>query len=327
MKMKFALGILLTLLLASETISAELDPVYLKTYGTGIILASTKGFPSKDKCDNTMFDYSDGVFRVVAGENTELNFRILLKDAKTYGFYIDKVKKSNAKKLRTRTSDFMRVYVFASHENGSEVAKTWPKSINDKPDWIPLLKLEFPVDAEMAGWTTSGVQWQEVLSNSSALQDWFHDARKGFKLYFYAVAGFVRESPEDQYWDEAAFKYMVPVEYVESEPIAAGTIEITGSSNPLLLWNYKITAMPSEQDGRALGYATIYKNNEERKKVKFTIKPQGSTNTYSLMIRDIVEGTGFFGGFDIISSTVEGAIDSAIYQLIERSLQIGDLQE
>ncbi len=327
MKTKITLGILLTALISSAAVSAELDPAYLKNFSPGIILVSSKGFPAKDKFDMALFNYSEGLFNIIASDNTELNFRLLLKDSKTFGFYVDKVRKANQKKARTRTSDFCRVYFFASHTDGSEAAKSWPKSLADKPDWEPMFYIENTISNESAQWTTSAISWQEIMSNTEALKDWLNDARKGYKLYLYAVAGFVRESPEDQYWDESAFKYVVPIEYVESEPIAAGTIFITESTNPLLKWNYKVTAMPGEMDGRALGYATIYKNTDERKKVKFTLKPQGSTNTYSLMIMDIEEGTGFFGGFDVVSSTVEGAIDNAMYQLIERSLQIGDLQD
>jgi hypothetical protein len=327
MKTKIATAFIIAILIVPQLISAELDPAYLKNFGTGIILASSKAFPAKDKCDMSLYDYSGGKFNIIAGENVELNFRILLKDAKTYGFYVDQVKKVNAKKLRTRTGDFMRVYFHVSHENGSEVSKTWPKTLSEKPDWKPLFTRETDITDEMSKWTTSGIDWQGIMSTTSALQDWLHDARKGYKIYMYVVAGFVRESPEDQYWDESLMKYMVPIEYVESEPLAACTIEITGSNDPLLLWNYKVSSMPPELDGRSLGYATIYKNTEERKKVKFTVKPQGSTNTYSFMITDVVEGTGFFGGFDVTATTVEAAFDSAIYQLIERSLQVGDLQE
>jgi hypothetical protein len=328
MKTKIATAFLIAILFAPQLIlSAELDPAYLKNFGTGIILTSSKAFPAKDKCDMSLFDYSGRKFNIIAGVNVELNFRILLKDGKTYGFYVDQVKKANSKKLRTRTGDFMRVYFYVSHENGSEVSKTWPKTITDKPDWKALFTRETDITDEMAKWATSGLQWQDILYTSSALQDWLQDARKGYRIYMYVVVGFIRESPENNYWDEALYKYVTPIEYVESEPLAAGTIEITGSNNPLLLWNYKVISMPPEMDGHALGYATIYKNNEERKKVKFTVKPQGNANRYSFMIMDVIEGTGFFGGFDVTATTVEAAFDSAMYQLIERSLQIGDLPE
>ncbi len=321
--------VLFIFLLPVAALSAlELDPAYPKNFGWGIVLASSKGHIAKDKCDMTQFDYSNGKFNLVADENVELFFRVLLKDGKTFGYYTDQVRKANIKKSVNLKYEFYTIHFFVSHEDGSEQFRTWPSKLGDIPDWNEYFSIENTLDDKFSAFNGCGYPWSDITSTTDKLQEWIKNARKGYRIYFYVNCGFVREALENKHWDDTQLKYVVPVEYVGSEPLAAGTIEITGSTNPLMMWSYKIVTMPEKFDGSAKGKVELYKNDKLRKTVGFTIiEQEGNKGTYSIMLSDIDESSGFRGSFLVTSGKIEDALDSAVYQLIGQGLKLGRLVE
>ena len=55
--------LLITLaLLAGAASAANLDPAYTKAFGTGVIIASGKGYPNISTYDAAQFDYRDNKF-------------------------------------------------------------------------------------------------------------------------------------------------------------------------------------------------------------------------------------------------------------------------
>jgi len=112
----------------------------------------------------------------------------------------------------------------------------------------------------------------EERADMTSLISWMTKARPGWKLYIVHVAGYTREAPELKYYDKAELRWMIPLEYVDTEPLAVATVEVEKSTNPMLAWSYKIDAMPSEQKGIKDGIMSILKDGSKVTQFKFGIE-------------------------------------------------------
>lgn len=222
---------LTALLVTVCAFAAELDPGYVNSFGWGNIAVSERGFPAKDKFDASMYTYSEGKFMVSPGAGTQLNLRSLLKQGKTYGQYVSALKQANKDKMKTYTEDYARYTFWASHDfEGKQIFDVWPTKLGDLPKWaLPLFKVETGLTTGMA-WNGSACSWQEMNEASGKLQMFLERAQPGWKVYVINEAGFVRTAPELKYWDRDQLRYVTPIQYVSTGPLAACTIEVAAAA-------------------------------------------------------------------------------------------------
>lgn len=218
----------LIVLLAAATVAsaAELDPAYVKAFGWGKICVSDKGFPAKASFDASLFNYKDGKFVISSGGENGINYRMLTKDGKTYGFYINKLKQANAQKMKTFRGNFHRVLIFVSHdEDGKQLFDKWPTKLSDQPQWNPMMKVEQDIETAV-NWTGAAATWDDICQFSGQLGRWLKDAKPGYRVYIMDMVGFTRDCPEEKYWDKDQLRDVIPIEYVSAEPVAACTVEV-----------------------------------------------------------------------------------------------------
>lgn len=207
--------------------AAELDKGYVKAFGWGSICASERGMPVKDRFDASQFTYQQGKFMVTSGADKQLNLRSFLKDGKTYGQFLSALKKANAEKMKTHRNDYMRYTFWASHNlEGQKLYETWPTSLSTEPKWdLPLCKVEADPSNGLS-WDGSSCSWQMINEASGKIMLFLQYAQPGWRLYVTHEVGFVRTAPELKYWDKDVLRYVTPIQYVSSGPLAACTIEV-----------------------------------------------------------------------------------------------------
>lgn len=224
--LRFFLTVAAVFTATATLFAAELDPAYPATFGWGTVLVSQRGPIAKDSYDPAQLTFQNGKYIITSGEDVELNFRILLKNGKTYGQYVSALKQANAEKMKTYKEDFMQLRVWVSHDyDGNQLYEKWPEKLDDKPVWHQLMKVETGIENAL-DWNGSQVIWSNIQEASGKLQQFLSYAKPGYRIYFMTVAGFIRDAPELRYYDNQLLRWMTPIQYVETWPLAASTVEI-----------------------------------------------------------------------------------------------------
>ena len=83
---KVSLFSIFLIFILSTAYAMDYDKQYTKTYGNGIIIASDKGLPLRDKFDKSQVEFKNGVSYVKGGAGATFCFRAFLKDGKDYKF-------------------------------------------------------------------------------------------------------------------------------------------------------------------------------------------------------------------------------------------------
>lgn len=320
----FLLTVVVTLFFSTQLISQNLDKGYVSAFGWGGIAVAQEKAPAFASYEPNLFHFKDGKFFITAGEDVDLHCRYLLKDGKTYGQHLDALKKSTAKKVATLKSDYIRTLFYVSHdEAGAQLYTKWPASLSDLPQWkeIDVDEINFTPAAE---WVSSRFTLSEKPADFTSLISWLKRARPGWKLYIVHVAGYRREAPELKYYDKKELRYMIPLEYVDTEPLAAVTVEIEKSTNPMLAWSYKIDKMPAQQKGEKDGVMSIMKDGNKNTTFKFGIKYEYQnkvTKLHNFYVHYEYSDGKVIGGFyakDVPS--IESGIQNTFYEAIGKAL-------
>jgi hypothetical protein len=325
------LGLILVFagILASSAESQDLDKRYITTFGWGAAAVSQDGAPEFSNYEAGLFRFSNGKFLITAGEDQDLHCRFLLKGGKTYGQHLDALKKSTAGKAATLKDEYIRTLFFVSHnEAGSQLFTTWPAGINDRPKWKEIATDEIDY-APAADWVTSRFSMMEKRSDLASLISWITKARPGWKLYIVHVAGYRREAPELKYYDKSLLKWMIPLEYVDTEPLAVATVEVEKSTNSTLAWNYTIEKMPAEQKGVKDGVMNVLKDGKKSTTFKFGIAYSylnQVTKMHNFTVHYETANGSVIGGFyaDGVPS-IEAGIRNTFYEAVKRATSDGKL--
>ncbi len=320
--------LLMTVVIAvfSSTIlfSQNLDKGYITAFGWGSIAVAQEKTPEFATYEPNIFHFRDGKFFITAGEDVDLHCRFLLLGGKTYGQHLAALKKSTAKKVATLKNDYIRTLFYVSHdEAGAQLCTQWPASRTDLPKWkeIGVDEINF---APAADWVSSRFTLQEKQADFTSLISWLKRARPGWKIYIVHVAGYRREAPEMKYYDKAELRYMIPLEYVDTEPLSVTTVEVEKSTNPMLAWSYKIDKMPAEQKGEKDGVMSIMKDGNASTTFKFGIKYDylnKVTKLHNFYVHYETANGSVIGGFyakDVPS--IETGIQNTFYEAIGRAL-------
>jgi hypothetical protein len=318
-------AIILAIVLISSGAFA-LDQNYVKTFGWGKVLITDKGMPPFGRMDAAQFSYSAGQFQITGGENRQMGARILLKDGKTYGYYLDKVKKANPKKVSTMKNSFLRTYIYVSHDvDGTMLSGAWPAAMDQKPKLAAFTTIESNLEKT---WDSSVIDPQAFNVDGFSFMNWLKSARPGWTAYFVHVAGFTRDAPELKYWDRPLLKWMIPIEYVESEPIAVGQAIIAGSTNPALAWSHKVVQMPAAMDGQARGEMSVLKDGAPYTVFTFNIKlsyQNQVTKMYNYVIQVFKKDGKLSGGYPVSCPALEACVANAFHDAVNRELAMGAL--
>ncbi len=323
--MTFVVGVFISTQLNSQ----ELNKSYVSTFGWGTAVVAQAKAPAFADFEANLFHYKDGKFFITGGEDVDLHCRFLLKGGKTYAQHLAALKKSAGKKVSTLKKDYIRSLFYVSHdEAGAQLYTQWPASKSDLPKWkeVGVDQTEF---APAADWVSSRFTLSEKQADFTSLISWLKSARPGWKLYIVHVAGFTREAPELKYYDKAELRYMTPLEYVDTEPLAVATVEVEKSTNPMLAWSYKIDKMSAEQKGEKDGVMSIMKDGNKATTFKFGIKYEylnKVTKLHNFYVHYEYGDGQVIGGFyakDVPS--IESGIQNTFYVAIGRGLSAGKL--
>ncbi len=315
---------------STQLLSQDLNKGYVSTFGWGTAAVAQEKAPAFAEFEPGIFHYKDGKFFITAGENVDLHCRFLLKGGKTYAQHLAALKKSAGKKVSTLKAEYIRSLFYVSHdEAGAQLYTQWPSSKSDLPKWkeIGVDEINF---APAADWVSSRFTLSEKQADLTSLISWLKSARPGWKMYVVHVAGFRREAPELKYYDKAELRYMIPLEYVDTEPLAVATVEVEKSTNPMLAWSYTIDKMPAEQKGEKDGVMNILKDGNKSTTFKFGVKYEylnKVTKLHNFYVHYAFEDGQVIGGFyakDVPS--IESGIQNTFYEAIGRALSGGKLQ-
>lgn len=314
---------------ASVVMAGNPDQAYITNFGWGKMIFSDKDFPAFAKCDLGLFNVKNGIFQITGGDDVNLNCRILLKDGKTYGYYINKVKQANPKGMSTFKYNFIKYSIYFSHDGaGNQLYRTWPTGLTKNPGWTEYSYIEDTPgeDDEMMGWNSNAILPKNLPAGT---QSWIKDARIGYRAYFLVTVGYVRDATEQKYWDKSLLKWMVPIEYVGQEPVAAGSFEIAASTNPRAAWSYTVAKMPAAMDGKAEGELKVLKSGQSYCTFTFTMEKtyenkKSGNGDYMLMMTK-KKGAGededtYLGGTRITDVPVQQAITKAFYDAVSSGL-------
>ncbi|MFZ1729726.1 MAG: hypothetical protein WBQ23_06525 [Bacteroidota bacterium] len=315
---------ILVVLISSNLLSQDLDKGYISAFGWGTAAVAQNGAPAFAQYEPALFKFRDGKFFITAGENQDLHCRFLVKDGKTYGQHFTALKKSTGKKTATLKREYLRTLFYVSHdENGSQLYTQWPSSPSAVPEWKEIAESESNL-APASDWVTSRFSMMEERANMTALISWMAKARPGWKIYVLHVAGYTREAPELKYYDKSELRWMVPLEYVDTQPLAVATIEVEKSTNPLLAWSFAIETMPAEQKGVKDGVMSILKDGNKVTTFKFGIEYKylnQVTNLHNFYVHYEYENGQVIGGFyagDV--SSINTGIQNTFYEAIGKAL-------
>jgi hypothetical protein len=310
--------------IASPLAAQELDKGYVSAFGWGTAAVAQERAPAMGQYEPALFRFQNGKFLMTAGENQDLHCRFLLKGGKPYGFHLSAVKKSSGKKTATLKDEYIRTRFYVSNDElGSQLYTAWPSGPNDLPAWSPIATNEINY-APAAGWVSSRFSMMEEPSDMASLISWMKKARPGWKIYIVHTAGYRREAPEAKYWDKSLLKWMIPLEYVDTEPLAVATVEVEKSTNPMLAWSYTIDKMPSDQKGGKDGIMTVLKDGAKATTFKFGIeyKYQNTvTKRHNLTVHYEYEDGIVCGGFYANEvPSIEAGIQNTFYEAIGRAM-------
>lgn len=314
----------MTIFMSTHLISQELDKRYISTFGWGGIAVTQEKAPALDTYESNLFQFKDGKFFITAGEDAEIHCRFLLKGGQTYGQHLTALKKSTGNKVATLKGEYIRTLFYVSHdEAGAQIYTQFPTSMDELPKWkeIGVDEINFTPAAD---WVSSRFTLSEKQSSLTALISWLKRARPGWKMYIVHVAGYTREAPELKYYDKTELRYMIPLEYVDTEPLAVATVEVEKSMNPMLVWSYKIEKMPAEQNGVKDGIMTIMKDGKPSTTFKFGIKydyQNKVTKLHNFYVHYEYANGMVIGGFyakDVVS--IETGIQNTFYEAVGKAL-------
>ncbi|MFC1885661.1 hypothetical protein ACFLZM_01200 [Thermodesulfobacteriota bacterium] len=223
------------------------DQNYIKQFGWGTILVSDKACPAYDKCDMSLFDYRDGAFYIEQKQDTNLYFRILLKDGKNFRHYSEEYRKKFSELEKSRLDrDLFYLLFWTSHYSGQfDPAKKgkpvprveyWPKKM-EWPEWGAFAPPSaFGMDnyrsIKYYDWPTCAIPWDDIASRDKRLvhhklRDWINLAPRGSKMYVTVCVAVRKSVPEKRYWESNQSRWVVPYELVYQEaPLASSTIII-----------------------------------------------------------------------------------------------------
>jgi hypothetical protein len=209
--------------------SLTIDKQYIQTFGTGIVAASDKGLPLRNKFDKSMFDFKDGIFYVKGGHGATISLAIFLKDGKTYGYYLNLKKNDYDPQKIIAGSERLILQIWASHDvkGRSEMTSrsVWPKKLGDTPDWSDFSMMKYN-PTEIMNMSDDGCTWEDLNPNDpenysgGSLKEWLANAKPGYKLYIQLYHSIVINYEWDPY--RQVWKTML----CKGEPVAAGTIEV-----------------------------------------------------------------------------------------------------
>ena len=222
LRKKLSISVLLASLVMLSAFSMEYDKQYAQAYGTGVIIASDKGLPLRNKFDKTQVDFKNGTSFIKGGSGATLNFRAFLKDGKDYSYYMGLFKKNYDPKSIVEESEKIVVSFWASHSfRGDKQMTTWPKKLGDEPENGGYLgHMDFYM-GEVMDYKDSGADWANISENfDGVIVDWLLKAKSGYKLYVSLNIGLVVNTT----WDE--YKQQWNTMWCPSAPLAAGTVEI-----------------------------------------------------------------------------------------------------
>ena len=193
----FILGILLFISVVFSASGADLDPNYVKQFGNGVLLASSKGLPQKDKYNADQFDFRDAKFFAPGGEGATLDFRAILPEGKTYKMYLDELKTKKADEAKTQEEDVVAWHVWVSNDkDGTQLAKEWPTKAGELPSWAPAIFFYTVLEDHQKTFNTIAFSWNQII-HVSTLGDWFKSAKPGYKLFIGHSTGFLHQ-PQEQ---------------------------------------------------------------------------------------------------------------------------------
>lgn len=320
----FFLAVVTIALTATQLIAQGPDQGYIGAFGWGGIAVTQEKPPDFGTYEAGLFRRKDGRFLITAGKDVDLHCRFLLKGGKTYGQYLAALKKSTGSKAATLKTEYIRTFFFVSHdETGAQLYTAWPASMNELPKWKEIGADEID-STQAADWVSSRFSLSERASVLTSLVSWLEKARPGWKIYIVHVAGYRREAPELKYYDKTQLRYVTPLEYVDTEPLAVATVEVERSTNPLLAWTYKIEKMPTTQTGEMDGLMTVFKDGTRSTTFKFGIDYSylnKVTNLHNFTVRYQYEDGKLVGGFNAGNvPSIEAGINNTFYEAIKTAL-------
>jgi len=210
------------LLIIGVAYAMDYDKQYVKAYGTGIIIASDKGLPLRDKFDKSQVEFKDGVSYVKGGQGATFCFRAFLKDGKDYNFYMKALKKGYDAKKIVEGSERIVITFWPSHSfRGDKELEKWPTKLSDGEhlEGGGLGHMDFGM-SEVMDYKDTGADYENITTNfDGAFANWLVNAKPGYKLYMSLRIGFVLNTTWDPYKQE--WNTM----WCQSAPLAAGTAE------------------------------------------------------------------------------------------------------
>ncbi len=219
---KISLFSMFVLLLIGLAYAKEYDKQYAKAYGTGIIIASDKGLPLRDKFDKSQVEFKDGTSYVKGGAGATFSFRAFLKDGKDYNYYMSKFKKGYDTKKIVEGSERIVITFWTSHSfRGDKELEKWPAKLSDGDhlEGGGLGHMDFGM-SEVMDYKDTGADYENIKTNfDGAFENWLVNAKPGYKMYMLLRIGFVLNTtwdPINQQWNTM---------WCQSEPLAAGTAE------------------------------------------------------------------------------------------------------
>ena len=214
---------LASVLIFSMAYAMDYDPQYSKTYGTGMIIASDKGLPLRDKFDKSQIEFKNGVSYIKSGKDATLCIRAFLKDGKDYNYYMSKLKKGYAADKIVEGSERIVITFWTSHSfRGDKELEKWPTKLSDGEhldNTGRLGEISFGM-SEVMDYKDSGADYDNLKGNfDGALANWIVNSKPGYKIYMSLNISLVINYK----WDP--FKQEWETMYCQSEPLAAGTVE------------------------------------------------------------------------------------------------------
>jgi len=220
---KVSLFSIFVLLLIGAANAMEYDKQYAKAYGTGMIIASDKGLPLRDKFDKSQVEFKNGTSYVKGGAGATFCFRAFLKDGRDYNYFMSKFKKGYDPAKIVAGSERIVVTFWTSHSfRGDKELEKWPTSLSDGDHLEGVGRLgliEFGM-SEVMDYKDSGADYENIKTNfDGAFANWLVNSKPGYKMYMQLRIGLVVNTTWDPYKQE--WNTM----WCQSEPLAAGTAE------------------------------------------------------------------------------------------------------
>jgi hypothetical protein len=328
--MKIFLSVTAVLIFLNITsIAQDLDPQYYSVFGAnGALLYSSKALPQKASYDAALFDYKDGKFTIKAGSGASLYCRFILPKGKTFSDYLNKVKKDNAEKMKTRKGDYVEIRYWVSHDDrGIPLAKNvWPSNKNDEPKWAePKLRTWAELTDETVKRTGNGTNWEGDFKRD--LSGWLESAKDGYMIYALATVTVERQAVEHKYWDKSKLQWIIPLEWVRGEPIASATLIVKGAGAAITEdMTFTIDVLKKDKENKNAngeivdimwsGSGHLCKNGAPLIEVKFNITESPMYGSYEFNTEDNFSANESKNEMP----TVRDAIKNAMHKYVLRKL-------